>query len=94
MTIMNRRCHLFASRVGTPGQHGSGLEGSFPSVGDYHKYSPKGESEMSKKYDGKWWGKQLAGMKWCPNCRAWHRPEGKLNAQGIYDTCPECGEEI
>lgn len=28
----------------------------------------------------------------CPNCRKFVEIEGKLNAQGIYNTCPECSE--
>lgn len=30
----------------------------------------------------------------CPLCGAMIEPEGKVDADGCYSVCPECGEEI
>ena len=32
--------------------------------------------------------------KWCRSCGEFVEPEGTLDADGIYDTCPYCGKDI
>ena len=34
------------------------------------------------------------GLSWCPSCEDWVEPEGRLDADGVYSTCPICGSEI
>jgi len=32
--------------------------------------------------------------RWCPACRRWVEPDGRLEAAGVYSVCPHCGERI
>lgn len=42
----------------------------------------------------KLWDAIMEGLEYCKHCQTWVEPEGKLDARGIYDTCPDCGEEV
>lgn len=36
----------------------------------------------------------LENKEYCKGCKTFVVPEGALNAQGLYEVCPVCGEEI
>lgn len=52
---------------------------------DDYTYEPLACSRTSLRIEMK-----ARDLEWCPACRAAVEPEGKLEAAGLYNTCPFC----
>ena len=56
---------------------------------DENTYEPLATNKQGLKTE-----MQAKGLCWCSTCNAAVEPEGRLDADGIYEVCPFCGEEV